>query len=83
MNGIILEIAKVTGPVGVSIVALILIVKAFLKYLEKRDKDYVDLITNHIQHNTEAMNKLENSIIKMTVVFETMHNWFRKNGNSK
>lgn len=80
MNGIILEIAKITGPVGVAIIALIIIVKAFLKYLEKRDADQTTLITNHFKHNTEAMNKLENSIIKMTIVFETMHNWLKRNG---
>lgn len=56
---ILIEIAKVSGPVGISIIALIMIVKMFLKAMDDRDKRNSELISNHLNHNTGAMNDLK------------------------
>jgi len=36
----------------------ILISLAFLYYIQKRDKSFTKIVSNHINHNTEALTRL-------------------------
>ena len=46
------------GGTGLIALVLYLIVKMFIKYLEKRDEAFGTVISNHMNHNTEALTRL-------------------------
>ncbi len=46
------------GGTGLIALVLYLIVKMFIKYLEKRDDSFGTVISNHMNHNTEALTRL-------------------------
>lgn len=46
----ILKLAELGGTVVVVVI--------FLYYIQKRDKSFTGIISNHINHNTEALTRL-------------------------
>jgi len=55
-----MDIAQIAdlGATGLIALVLYLIVKMFIKYLEKRDEAFGTVISNHINHSTEALTRL-------------------------
>lgn len=49
-----------------SVLILGFVVKKFLEHLEKRDDAFNNLITNHLAHHTEALDKLSDKIDRIT-----------------
>ena len=45
------------GGTGLLAFVLYLVVKMFIKYLSKRDEQFGSIISNHINHNTKALQK--------------------------
>lgn len=52
------QIMQYGGISGVALVAIIIIVRAFLKTQEKQLDTLTDVFENHLDHNTEALNTL-------------------------
>jgi len=63
----------------IAIGVLILTISLFLSFLRRQENNFSEIIKNHIHHETEAMNKLEQSNIKMTAVLEQLIQWLQRN----
>lgn len=73
----IVEIAKYTGAIGVSLIVILLIVRFFLKAMRGMQRDFTKIITNHLQHNDESSKHLSDAIIELIT-------WLKKtNGHKK
>ena len=66
------EILKIGGPGALAIVILYFIVKRFLESQEKQEKRFIEIIENHLKHNTGIMNNLKESIKELCV-------WLKRN----
>ena len=55
-----MDIAQIAdlGATGLLALVLYLIVKMFIKYLSRRDDSFGTVISNHMNHNTEALTRL-------------------------
>lgn len=56
------------GTAGMTIVALVWVVKSFLKSNEKIAGDFKNTIDNHLQHDTEAKIELKEAVNKNTEI---------------
>lgn len=72
----IVEIAKYTGAIGVSLIVILLIVRYFLKAMRSMQTDFTKIITNHLQHNNNSTNRLDNTITELIT-------WLKKNNGHK
>ncbi len=72
MTETLIEVAKVSGPVGIALVVLYLIVKEFLKAQERQEQRFITIIENHLQHTASVMNELKQSIRELCI-------WLKKN----
>ena len=57
---------------GMTIVALVWVVRSFLKSNEKIAGDFKNTIDNHIQHDTEAKVELKKAVEQNTKVIEKL-----------
>jgi len=83
------------GVAGVAIVAIVYIVKEFLKNQNKRDKTFMDFIkdeenefkntiNNHLEGNSKASLQLSENINKLSENINKILNWLEnRNGRSK
>jgi len=55
---ILTEVLKVGGPATAIAVILFLTIKEFLKFGREKDKEFMVLIINHINHNTEVLKEV-------------------------
>jgi len=71
------------GVAGVAIVAIVIIVREFLAFVKKQEDNFSELVRNHLEHNTESNNKLEQSHNKLATMIELLIKWLDKNSNCK
>lgn len=76
---VIIEAIKL-GVAGVAIVGIVVIVQNFLTYMKKQHQEFLTVITNHIEHSTEAQNKLEKTNDRLTFCVQTLLDYLKKNG---
>ena len=69
---ILIDIAKISGPIGISLIVIWLIVKENFKALQIQREEFMDVITNHLKEHSEAMNE-------MTIVIRELTGWLKKN----
>ena len=50
------------SAVGIALVVLLYVVRAFLKTLEKQEDSFTTIITNHLMHNNEALAKVKETL---------------------
>ena len=67
------------GVGGIAVVALVIVVKEFLKFLKRQEDNFTEVIKNHLHTDTEAKNKLEQAQIRLADMIELLLNWLRKN----
>lgn len=71
------------GVAGIAVVAIVIIVKEFLKsnrekdevfikFIERQEENFSDLVKNHLSHNNEVMEGLKDIIKELYV-------WLKKN----
>jgi len=66
------------GIGGIAIVALVIIVKEFLKFLKHQEDNFTTVISNHLHTDTEAKNKLEQSQLGLTSMIEQLIKFLKK-----
>jgi hypothetical protein len=71
----IIEILKYGGPTAAISVVGYLILKEVFKYLKTRDESFTNMISNHMQNNTESNNQLKQAVAELITWLK------RKNGN--
>ena len=54
-------------------------IKWFLGFAKRQEDNFIEVITNHLKHDTEAKNKLEQSNVAMTKVLEQLIRWLERN----
>ena len=70
---ILLEIAKIGGPVGIALIVLYFVVRNFLRnqkdsqsefmnFIGKQEESFKDTIDNHLKEQTKANNELASAI---------------------
>lgn len=82
----LIEIIKLGGPTAVGLIAVIVIVKAFLSASAKRDESFNEIlekfstiITNHIEHNTEAITKNTEVTNRTILMLQNLCDWLKNN----
>lgn len=70
------------GVAGVAVVAMVMIVKEFLKFARKQEDNFSEMIRNHLVHDIESKNKLEKSHDRLATMIELLIDWL-KNNNKK
>ena len=64
-----------------AIAAIIILVKEFMKFVAKQQADFKEIITNHIQHSTNSMTRMEKSSDKLNQTITQLLQWLtKKNG---
>lgn len=64
------------GVTFVALGAMVFIVIKFLKHIENKDKDFKELLGNHINHNTSILEKLDNAVRELVI-------WVKKSNGNK
>jgi hypothetical protein len=67
------------GVGGIAIVALVIVVKEFLKFLKKQEDNFTEVIKNHLHTDTEAKNQMNNSFTKLTAVIDQLLRFLERN----
>jgi len=70
------------GVAGIAVVAMVIIVKEFLKFARRQEDNFSELIKNHLAHDIESRNQLEKSHDKLATMIELLIQWL-KNNNRK
>jgi len=73
---IITEILRYGGPTAAISIVGYLILREVFKYLKGRDESFVEIISNHIRHNTESTNRLQQTIVELI-------RWLKNNNNKR
>jgi len=68
--------------VGVLAYVITFVVKRFLDFQRKQEDNFNEIIRNHLQHDTEAKNRLQQSQIELTKMIEQLIR-FLENNNKK
>ncbi len=69
------------GIGGVAIVALVIVVKEFLKFMKKQEDNFSDLIKNHLHDDIDSRNKLEKSHQRLAMMIEQLIKWLEKSNH--
>jgi len=68
-----IEVLKIGGPVSAIAIVGYFIIKEFLKYMNKRDERFTQLIGNHINHNTTALNELSKVVSELSIYIKKIN----------
>lgn len=69
------------GIGGVAIVALVIIVKEFLKFVKHQEDNFTEVIKNHLHDDTESRNKLEKSHLRLAIMIEQLIKFLESSNN--
>ena len=67
------EILRIGGPTAAISIVVLFIIKEFLKYMNKRDERFTQLIGNHLNHNTDALNKLTQVVSELSIYIRKLN----------
>lgn len=67
------------GVAGIAVVAIVIIIKEFLKFARKQEDNFSELIKNHLSHDIESKNKLEKSHDRLATMIELLIDWLKSN----
>jgi Na+-transporting methylmalonyl-CoA/oxaloacetate decarboxylase gamma subunit len=79
---VLIEAIKL-GVAGVSIIGIVIIVQNFLSYMKKQHQEFLNVITNHIEHSAEALNKLEKTNDRLTFCIQALIDYLKKNDKKR
>ena len=71
-----MDITNIT-QIGVA-VALVIVVKEFLKFLKRQDDNFLEIIKNHLKHSDETQQELKESNIQLKNVIERLLDFLKK-----
>lgn len=63
------------GVAGIAVVAMVIIVKEFLKSTREKDQQFTEVIKNHLQHDIESRSQLERSHQRLADMIEQLIRW--------
>lgn len=69
--------------VGCLAYVVVVVVNKFLGFLKIQEGNFNEIIKNHLKHDTEAKNKLEQSNIGLTKGIEQLTRFLEKNNGHK
>ena len=78
---VLIEVAKISGPVGVAIIVLYFIVKEFLKSMGEQRAEFTTVINNNLNDHSKALREMRDSNVKMIIVIEHLIKWLEKNNH--
>lgn len=79
----LVEIAKIAGPTGIGLVAMVYVIVRFLGYLKHRDDDLKDIITNHLKHTNESMGDLKGTVNDLKIAIRELLVTLKIKNNNK
>jgi len=80
LNMNLVELAQF-GPSIFAIACTYLIAKMFINFIKVQEKNYTDLVKNHLKSETKAKIKMEKSFNRLANTIEELLKWLK--GNNK
>lgn len=66
------------GAAIVAIIALVITVKEFLKFLKRQEESFLEIITNHLTHSNKTNEELKDSNLQLKNVIEQLLDFLKK-----